>query len=186
MRLKETMSMNPTIRLLIAIAVTVSPATCLFAQDVEIRFPEGEVSTSVSGSLTDRSPTYIFSGVKAGQEAEASLQSEQGRVIFCRSEIDASHRTTERTSALEGNLYFCIENLDWSSGKPVAFTLTVSLLPTQPSPNAEAAPEPPPAALWLGTYRSRHNTGLRLRHSGAARMHPVPDIESYAKERSTQ
>jgi len=178
--------MNPTIRLLIAIAVTVSPATCLFAQEVEIRFPEGEVSTSVSGSLTDRSPTYIFSGVKAGQEAEASLQSEQGRVIFCRSEIDASHRTTERTSALEGNLYFCIENLDWSSGKPVAFTLTVSLLPTQPSPNAEAAPEPPPAAPWLGTYRPRPSTGLRLRHSGAARPQDIPATDSYAKEGSPQ
>lgn len=178
--------MNPTIRLLIAIAVTVSPATCLFAQEVEIRFPEGEVSTSVSGSLTDRSPTYIFSGVKAGQEAEASLQSEQGRVIFCRSEIDASHRATERTSALEGNLYFCIENLDWASGKPVAFTLTVSLLPMPPAPNADAEPEPQPAAHQPDTRRSRTHTGRRLRHPGAARPHATPAVDSHTKERSLQ
>lgn len=178
--------MNPTIRLLIAIAVTVSPATCLFAQEVEIRFPEGEVSTSVSGSLTDRSPTYIFSGVKAGQEAEASLQSEQGRVIFCRSEIDASHRTTERTSALEGNLYFCIENLDWSSGKPVAFTLTVSLLPMPPAPNADAEPEPQPAAPQQDIRRSRSNTGRRLRHAGGVIPHATPAIDSHTKERSLQ
>jgi len=178
--------MDPTTRLLIATAALLFPATCPLAQEVEIRFPEGESSTTVSGSLTDLSPTYVFSGVKAGQEAEARLQSEQGRVIFCRSEIDTSHRTTERTSALEGTLYFCIENLDWNSGTPVPFTLTVSLLPAPPSSNAEAAPAPSPAAPWLGTYRPRPSTGLRLRHSGAARPQDIPATDSYAKEGSPQ
>ncbi|MCX7563561.1 hypothetical protein OS176_08415 [Xanthomonadaceae bacterium XH05] len=178
--------MNPTPRLLIAGIALLSPTACLLAQEVAMRFPEGAVSTSVSGYLADRSPTYVFSGVDIGQEAEARLQSEQGHAIFCRSEIDTSRRTTERTYALEGNLYFCIENLDWASGKPVAFTLTVSLLPMPPAPNADAEPEPQPAAHQPDTRRSRTHTGRRLRHPGAARPHATPAVDSHTKERSLQ
>lgn len=133
-------------------AALLVPATSLCAQEIDIRFPEQQTSMTVTGSLTDLSPTYVFSGVAAGQEAEASLHSEHSRVIFCRSEIDTSQRTSERTSAFEGKLYFCIENLDWDSGRATDFTLTVTLLPSQP-PGITPLPEtsygparhPPPA-----------------------------------------
>lgn len=157
------MKMHLKIRISVAAAALLFPALGLFAQEVEVRFPEGQPTTTVSGSLTDLSPTYVFTDVAPGQVAEARIHSEKNRVIFCRSEIDTSHRTSERTSALEGKLYFCIENLDWNSGQATAFTFTVTLLESQPA-GTEPVPEPTPTIPWLGTYRSRPGTGVRLRH----------------------
>lgn len=166
------MKMHLKIRISMVAAALLFPAVGLFAQEVEVRFPEGQSTITVSGSLTDLSPTYVFTNVAPGQEAEARIHSKKSRVIFCRSEIDTSHRTRERTSALEGNLYFCIENLDWNSAQATAFTLTVTLLETQP-PDAESVPKPAPTIPWLGTYRSRPGTGARLRHTPSSSLrHP--------------
>jgi len=114
-------------------AATLLHAGAGFTQEIEVPFPEDGSPLTISGQLSDRSPTYVITGVEAGREAEATLHAEGGQIIFCRSEIDHSHRTTARTTVLEGKLYFCIENLDWRSGEPRPFTMTVSVRP-DPTP----------------------------------------------------
>lgn len=116
-------------QILMATTVLLFSGASLFAQDIEIRFPKGKNSTTVSGTLAPeaKARTYIFTAVKRGQKAMATVSSSNGNVIFCRSEIDHSERTTDRTISEDGKLYFCIEIRNWRSRKASNFKLTVSL-----------------------------------------------------------
>jgi hypothetical protein len=116
-----------TTQILMATTVLLFSGASLLAQDIEIRFPRGKKSTTVSGTLTDAARTYIFTGVKRGQKATATVSSPDKNVIFCRSEIDHRERTIDRTTAPEGKLYFCIEIRNWRIRKANNFKLTVTL-----------------------------------------------------------
>lgn len=118
-----------TTQILMVTTVLLFSGVSLLAQDIQIRFPKGKKSTTVSGTLAAeaKARTYIFTAVKRGQKATATVSSSDGNVIFCRSEIDQSQRTTDRTTAEDGKLYFCIEIRNWRSRKASSFKLTVSL-----------------------------------------------------------
>lgn len=116
-----------TTQILMVATVLLFSGASLSAQDIQIRFPKGKKSTTVSGTLTDEARTYIFTGVKRGQKATATVSSTDRNVIFCRSEIDHSQRTTDRATSEDGKLYFCIEIRNWRSRKTGSFKLTVTL-----------------------------------------------------------
>jgi hypothetical protein len=116
-----------TTQLLMVTTVLLFSGVDLLAQgDIPIRFRKGTGTATVSGTLAaTEARTYVVTA-KRGQKLTATVSSPDGKVVFCRSEIDPNGSKTLQDTTVAGKNYLCIENTR-ERGRAGSFKLTVSI-----------------------------------------------------------
>jgi hypothetical protein len=116
-----------TVQILMFTTVLLFSEFNLFAQgETPIVFRKGKSSATVNGTLAaGEARTYVLTA-KRGQRLTATVSSPDGKVVFCRSEINPTGNKTERYTTVAGKNYLCIENTR-TRGRAGSFKLTVSI-----------------------------------------------------------